>query len=550
MDRSLKSLLCSVVLMCLVGSGCAARNFGEKSLTASLPKTEIRKEFANYNSSVVCKTEQYVVAKSSDEVVEVVKNVRQLKRSLRVVSHELPHSYSPIICPKDAGVIINVGTLNKILSVDLFGSVPTAKIQPGVILFDLQKHLDPLGFTFPVSPDYNRVTMAGAMGAGAHHSSLRIPSSIADWVEEMVIVDGTGVLKTLKGNELDLVRVHLGLVGVIVEMTVRIVPQYKLKYAFERNDDSKIAEEIETKIRSHDFARVRWFPTQSKYVLDSFDKVPVSTPGESYDTSWTSVPDLTALGNLPAEILNGSRFANCSAEFIRVNTFAGAFKNVQSERGTIVGKSHNMIAGGCKKGECPWDKGTKGRTVEVAFPLSRLKDWMKDVRSVLGVRQACFPANGLYLRFSQASKGALAQASGEDAVMFEIHIAVGDGPEIEQWSDVYDEIVQMTLAKHNGRPHWGKNSTPYFIGLGSKQFPLWNDFEAKRKQLDPDGIFVSKLWNVMAEEKATGVYQPKGIKECGVMRECICKLDSKLECGANAKCEAGGFFTDARVCRK
>lgn len=551
----MKLAVVSLLSCSLIIGACVARKFGENSNPSSLPRIESKAQFENYSGSIKCQTGEYIVASSVEEVQAVVKRADSLKQSLRVVSHDVPHSYSTALCPLDGGTILNVGPLNKVLSTNLTGSAPTARIQPGVTIPQLQKQLDPLGFTFPVSPDYNGVTFAGAMGTGAHHSSLRVPAAVADYVEEAVFVNAQGELVTLKGDSLDLARVHLGLLGVLVEMTVRVVPQYKLRFKVERFDDSKLGDEIEAKVRSLDFARVRWFPTQRKAVLDGFEKVPMSTPGDAYDTAWSAVPDLSRLGDVPATILNESKFANCSAEFIRANTYAGSFKDETAKDGInkkpFVGKSHNMIAGTCEKGKCPWETGTRGRTVEVGFPLSQVKNWIADVRAILDVRQACFPANGIYMRFSPASKGALSQAFGEDAVLFEIHIAVGDSPAIEQWSEVYDEIVQMTLAKYNGRPHWAKNSTPYFHGLGEKQFPRFNEFEALRNRMDPNGIFVSSLWKSIADSKmATFKATESRPPNCGVTRQCICSLDSTTDCGPNGRCEQGGSFLEARVCRK
>ena len=56
-------------------------------------------------------------------------------------------------------------------------------------------------------------------------------------------------------------------------------------------------------------------------------------------------------------------------------------------------------------------------------------------------------------------------------------------------SAVYDEIQQLTLKKYAGRPHWGKNEAPTFVGVGPRAYRKWNDFEALRKTVDPAGLF-------------------------------------------------------------
>ena len=67
----------------------------------------------------------------------------------------------------------------------------------------------------------------------------------------------------------------------------------------------------------------------------------------------------------------------------------------------------------------------------------------------------------------------------------------------EKSAAVYDEIVQMTLQKYNGRPHWGKNSSPIFVGIGPEQYERWDDMNLKA-ELDPQGRFENKIWRLMA----------------------------------------------------
>jgi L-gulonolactone oxidase len=145
------------------------------------------------------------------------------------------------------------------------------------------------------------------------------------------------------------------------------------------------------------------------------------------------------------------------------------------------------------------------------------------------------------MRFSGASSSALGEAAGQETVVFEIHIPQTSSPSIEPSSDVYDEMVQMTLAKYSGRPHWGKNSLSYFLHLGTTQFPQWNNFLNARADLDPHGIFKSLFW-AQIEAQSAAPYLPG----CAVSKQCICVTDS--DCGPTAKCQTGVLFKEARVC--
>ena len=525
-------------LLLLMISSCRSTNVQDSS---GILQAKDLIDYKNYSGSIVCHPGSVIQANSIDDVQKAVRDANAQHKTIRALSLTAPRSYSPVICPEDGDIILNVQALNKIISVN--NSARTAVVQPGILISELQDQLSPKGFTFPVTPDYNGVSIAGGMATGAHHSSLQFATEIADWVEEVKIVDGAGELRTLSGEQLDTARVHLGLLGVIVELKVRIIPQHKVKYGFEKLADDRLEQDLESLVRAHEYARILWFPSKKKFILDHFDTVPMSTPGESTNNLWTSTPDISALGDIPVGALNVGQVVQCSAESLRLNTYKGPFKVVDSEKNAPVGLSHKMIAGNCPPGKCSWDFGVKTRTVEVGIALDRAQDWIRDVRKMFAARRACFPVLGIYLRFSAASKSALGEASGRDTVVFEIHIPQTSSPSIEPSSDVYDEMVQMTLAKYDGRPHWGKNSLPYFLDLGPKQYPQWDKFEQLRSELDPNGVFTSPFWKAIRSRASA----PR-VARCAVSKQCICQQDS--DCGSDAICIPGAFFKEARVCKR
>lgn len=191
---------------------------------SALSAVDLVDGFKNYSGSVICKNSFLVEASTVEAIQDVVRKAAAEQRNIRVVSLDASRSYSPVICPEAGGIILNVKGLNRLISVDTESQ--TAMVEPGLLIDELQDKLDPLGFTFPVTPDYNGISIAGGMATGAHHSSLRIASAIGDWVEEIKLVDGQGSLRTLSGKQLDLSRVHLGLLGVIYQLKLRIVPQF------------------------------------------------------------------------------------------------------------------------------------------------------------------------------------------------------------------------------------------------------------------------------------------------------------------------------------
>ena len=76
----------------------------------------------------------------------------------------------------------------------------------------------------------------------------------------MTLVDGKGELRTLSGAELDPTRVYLGLLGAIVQLKVRIIPQQKLQYGFEKYPDDNLDQNIESLVKLTNMPGCSSFP--------------------------------------------------------------------------------------------------------------------------------------------------------------------------------------------------------------------------------------------------------------------------------------------------
>jgi len=93
---------------------------------------------------------------------------------------------------------------------------------------------------------------------------------------------------------------------------------------------------------------------------------------------------------------------------------------------------------------------------------------------------------------SKASPFWMSPSFGRDIVRIDCIWFANNAGDPERFFGQYWDLMKPL----GFRPHWGKfvphgsDWTPYF----AKQFPRWNDFLAKRAQLDPDGLFLTKYW--------------------------------------------------------
>ena len=498
----------------------------------------------NYQATVTCQPSDIVNASTVSQIQDIVRRAYLENRSLKVISLPTSNSNSGFICPEQGGLLLNLGKMNGVLNLDQESQVVT--VQPGIRAVELSTYLHQYGFAIPAMPDYTGVSVAGGIATAAHHSSLQFPTSMADMVESIVIVDGTGEIQRFTGSDVAAVSAHLGMLGVVVEISLRVEPQFKLKYGFEKGQDDQLEANIEAMIRNHDYARVMWFAGNGRYVLDYYDRADTKEPGTSKHNLWSSTGSVFRfVGDLPYRVLNRAPLrAQCDSALLRSKIWTVPFKVENSRRSNPVGWSHDMLGSYCQPGTCPWDNdAVRSRTMEASFPLSQLSSWMSDVRALIGETRACFPILGIYLRFSKASDRWLGFNYGEDVVSFEIHVPkVASETYQERSADVYDEIMQMTLGRYNARPHWGKNSTPMFVGIGASQYPRWNDFLQLKQDLDPSGLFNNQIWKQMNQTEAV-----RPFPGCVLSRECICSEDA--HCGDGYTCESGAVYTSARVCR-
>ena len=147
--------------------------------------------------------------------------------------------------------MLNLAPMNKLLSVDKKISVS----EPGITIHDLGKQLEKHDLVFQTTADFSGITVAGGLGTGAHHSSLKIGSGIHDYVTRLKLVNAEGNFVELVGEQAQNAAIHLGYLGAIVEVELKVDDMHKLRYGYISGDDdgveSIIEDEVEkTRIRS------------------------------------------------------------------------------------------------------------------------------------------------------------------------------------------------------------------------------------------------------------------------------------------------------------
>ena len=84
--------------------------------------------------------------------------------------------------------------------IDLDTAAATVRVSASTTFTELLTRLVPHGLLLPVLPGTRHITVGGAIAADVHGKNQRRDGSIAAWIEEIELLDGTGKLRTLAGH--------------------------------------------------------------------------------------------------------------------------------------------------------------------------------------------------------------------------------------------------------------------------------------------------------------------------------------------------------------
>ncbi|RNF20945.1 putative L-gulonolactone oxidase [Trypanosoma cruzi] len=195
---------------------------------------------------------------SIEEVVALMKRLKQAGEQCRVAGA----GKSPNACTFTDAHLIHMDRLNRILSVDCERQQIVA--EGGVLLLDLFEKLGENGLMLRCVPSYVLTTIAGAIGTATHGSGTNT-QSLSDYVVEIVLVDGSGEIRKFDAstpNELSLAACHLGMLGVVVQVTIQAEKLQTWKLRSSPVPLLKLIEGdiLERRVSDSEFYRFFWMP--------------------------------------------------------------------------------------------------------------------------------------------------------------------------------------------------------------------------------------------------------------------------------------------------
>ncbi|KAK9664845.1 hypothetical protein RND81_14G073200 [Saponaria officinalis] len=521
-----------------------------------------------------CQAADVVFPVNEDQIISYVRDATKIKRKIKVVT-KYGHSFPKLVCPDgEDGLIISTKNLNKTLKVDTVQQTMT--VQTGMTLEQFKDVAAKAGLALPHSPYWAGVTVGGMISTASHGSSLRgLGSAVHDYVVGVTIISpglvGDGFVKVRKvgvGDEdLQAVKVSLGVLGVISQVTFKLQPLFKRNITYKTTkDDIDLGDKALTFGQQHEFGDITWLPSQRKVIYRIDDRVPVSTPGNG-------VYDFTSLRSIPKSLLESARAAEDVEESLGLDTdtctnakvatkalLHGAFgltNNGFNFTGyPVIGYQNDIQSyAGCLKDHsrlsyCGWDPRINGKFYYddgFTIPLTKVKGFIQDIKQLVNKIPTSFCGvdmyGGILMRYVTASPAYLGK--DEDGIDFDIiyyRSRLPLGPRL--FGDVTDEIEQMAVFKYNATPHWGKNRNVAFIDV-IKKYKDGRKFLKVKETYDPLGLFSNK-WT----DQILGLNGDVIVKQVGCAREGLCVCADDVDCGPGYGCQGGRVYKMAKVCRK
>lgn len=354
-----------------------------KELNKALPKENILSDEAErYVYSFDASNNQQ--NKALPDAVVFVENIEQVLKVVKIANEQM----TPIICrgagtntvgaciPTHGGIVLNFSKMNKILEINPENM--TARVQPGVVVGDLQKAVEKQGLFYPPDPSNLKIsTIGGSIAQNSAGARCFKYGATKNYIIDMLVVmangelirTGSNTIKNATGYNLGSIFIGSeGTLGIVVEATIKLIPkpeetQVIMAY-FDTVEDSIYAVNkiIEKQV----------FPA----TIDFMDKNAIQTVEKFYPTGLLCDKESALIIELDGYNTEISRQRETICEILRTNNAA----NIQYSR-TKEEAEHIWAARRSSMAACTKLK-PNVTTDDIIVPRSNLAKLVKGVQDI------------------------------------------------------------------------------------------------------------------------------------------------------------------------
>ncbi|MDQ1128110.1 D-arabinono-1,4-lactone oxidase [Microbacterium sp. SORGH_AS_0888] len=388
-------------------------------------------------------------------------------RGLPVKAVGSGHSFSEIaVAP---GILLDLRDLTGLVSVDRERRRVT--LRAGTRLRQIPHLLAPYGWAMTNLGDIDRQTIAGAISTGTHGTGARFGGLSTQVVGVTVVTADGDLLRVDESHEPELLpalALSLGALGVLVEVTVQVVPAFLLRAVERREGLDDLLPELADRAAGEDHFEFYWFPRTDVALTKSNARLPESEPRQPLPRIGGWIED-TVLSNHAYRAMCAAAAAvpALSTPLARLGA-----RTIGAR--TYTDRSHRVFT---------QDRDVRFREMEYAVPVERLPAVFGALRELVDTEPwpVSFPVE---VRIAEGDDRWMSTAYERDSGYIAVHRYWREDP------TSYFRAVEELMQEHDGRPHWGKMHTLDAAVLRSR-YPRFDDFLAVRDRLDPQRRFAN-----------------------------------------------------------
>ncbi|UOE45704.1 D-arabinono-1,4-lactone oxidase [Agromyces larvae] len=388
------------------------------------------------------------------------------RAGLRVKPVGAGHSFTGIAVAPD--VQLDLGALTGVVD-DREAAEGRLTIGAGTRLHALPKLLEPYGLALANMGDIDRQTIAGATSTGTHGTGLGF-GGLATQIVGARLVTGAGELIRVAPDErpelLPAVRLGLGALGVLVDVTLQLVPQYLL-HAVERPEPLEdVLDAWADRVQGADHFEFYWHPHTDSALTKTNTRLPADAERRPLGRVSRWIDDELVANGVFRVACNLARPIPQVAPLI-----ARQAERLSSNREFIDWSPAVFVT----------NRTVRFREMEYAIPLAEVPGALREVRQLIERRgwRISFPVE---VRAAASDENWLSTAYARETGYIAVHRFFREDP-----AEYFAAVEQIMLAR-GGRPHWGKMHTRDAEYLRAA-YPRFDDFLAVRDELDPTGVF-------------------------------------------------------------
>jgi FAD/FMN-containing dehydrogenase len=233
-------------------------------------------DWTNWSGAVRAAPERIITPKSEAELVDLVKTAARDAKTVRVAG--TGHSFVPL-CATD-GFLVSLDGLQGVISADR--ARLRAAVRGGTKLHQLGGPLREADMAMENLGDIDRQSIAGVISTATHGTGHGI-GNLANQAVGLRLITATGEVLECSPEQLPEVfkaaQVSLGALGIISQVTLRLVPAYRLHERIWRVSFGQCMAELERLIHENRHFEFFWSPGRDECMMKALN--PTQAPPDA-----------------------------------------------------------------------------------------------------------------------------------------------------------------------------------------------------------------------------------------------------------------------------